>query len=95
MHLVGAYATDLGLVLCQEHVADKSNEIDAIAAVLQALVLKGGIVTIDAMGTRREIARAICERGGDYLLAVKGNQPALLMCSPVCLALRSAIASVG
>jgi predicted transposase YbfD/YdcC len=77
IHLVSAYATDLGLMLCQERVADKTNEIDAIPAVLEALVLKGCIVSIDAMGTQREIARAVCERGGDYLLAVKANQPTL------------------
>jgi hypothetical protein len=77
IHLVSAYATDLGLMLCQERVADKTNEIDAIPAVLEALVLKGCLVSIDAMGTQREIARAICECGGDYLLAVKANQPTL------------------
>jgi predicted transposase YbfD/YdcC len=77
IHLVSAYATDLGLMLCQQRVADKTNEIDAIPAVLEALVLRGCIVSLDAMGTQREIARAICERGGDYLLAVKANQPAL------------------
>jgi predicted transposase YbfD/YdcC len=74
---VSAYATDLGVVLCQERVADKTNEIDAIPAVLEALALKGCIVSIDAMGTQREIARTICERGGDYLLAVKANQGTL------------------
>ena len=77
IHLVSAYATELGLMLCQERVADKSNEIDAIPAVLEALVLKGCIVSIDAMGTQREIARTVCQRGGDYLLAVKANQGAL------------------
>jgi predicted transposase YbfD/YdcC len=77
IHLVSAYATRLGVMLCQEKVADKSNEIEAIPAVLDALVLKGCLVSIDAMGCQREIARAICERGGDYVLAVKGNQQSL------------------
>jgi len=77
VHLVSAYATRLGVMLCQQRVADKSNEIDAIPAVLDALALKGGIVSIDAMGCQREIARAIRERGGDYMLAVKGNQEKL------------------
>jgi predicted transposase YbfD/YdcC len=77
IHLVSAYVTDLGVMLCQERVADKSNEIDAIPAVLQALALKGCLVSIDAMGTQREIASTICERGGDYLLAVKANQGTL------------------
>jgi predicted transposase YbfD/YdcC len=61
-------------MLCQEKVADKGNEIEAIPAVLDALVLKGCLVSIDAMGCQREIAHTICERGGDYVLAVKGNQ---------------------
>lgn len=77
IHLVSAYATRLGVMLCQEKVDDKRNEIDAIPAVLEALALKGCLVSIDAMGCQREIARAICERGGSYLLAVKGNQPTL------------------
>jgi predicted transposase YbfD/YdcC len=77
VHLVSAYATRLGVMLCQERVEDKSNEIDAIPAVLDALALKGCLVSIDAMGCQREIARAIRERGGDYVLAVKGNQEKL------------------
>ena len=77
IHLVSAYATELGVMLCQERVADKTNEIDAIPAVLEALVLKGCLVSIDAMGCQREITRTICERGGDYLRAVKRNQEAL------------------
>ena len=74
VHLVGAFATDLGLALGQTRVADKSNEITAIPALLRALELRGALVSIDAMGCQREIAREILDRGADYLLAVKANQ---------------------
>lgn len=56
---------------------EKSNEITAIPRLLAALDLTGALVTIDAMGCQREIAGAIIERGGDYVLAVKDNQPTL------------------
>ena len=65
------------LVLNQEKVAGKSNEITAIPELLEVLHIKGLLVSIDAMGCEREIAAKIVEKGGDYLLAVKGNQPAL------------------
>lgn len=78
VHLVSAFATELGLALGQVKVDDKSNEIVAIPALLQALALKGCLVSIDAMGCQRDIAGAILEREADYLLAVKGNQPRLL-----------------
>jgi predicted transposase YbfD/YdcC len=77
-HMVSAFSTDLGLVLGQERVADKSNEITAIPVLLDALYLKGFLVSIDAMGCQKEIVARIVEKGGDYLLAVKGNQPKLL-----------------
>ena len=77
VQMVSAFATGLGRVLGQEKVADKSNEITAIAGLLEALALKGCLVSIDAMGTQREIARSIRALGADYLLAVKGNQPTL------------------
>ena len=77
-HMVSAFATDLGLVLGQEKVADKSNEITAIPVLLEALYVKGFLISIDAMGCQRDIAAKIIEKGGDYLLAVKGNQPTLL-----------------
>ena len=77
-HRVSAFATDLGLVLGQEKVTDKSNEITAIPVLLDALYVKGFLVSIDAMGCQRDIAAKIIEKGGDYLLAVKGNQPTLL-----------------
>lgn len=77
-HMVSAFATDLGLVLGQEKVADKSNEITAIPVLLDALYIKGLLISIDAMGCQRDIAARIIEKDGDYLLAVKGNQPTLL-----------------
>jgi predicted transposase YbfD/YdcC len=77
VHMVSAFATGLGLALGQEKVADKSNEITAIPALLEALAVQGALVSIDAMGTQRQIARAIRALGADYLLAVKGNQPTL------------------
>ena len=78
LHLVTAWATANGLVLGQEAVAAKSNEITAIPELLKTLHLKGALVTIDAAGTQVEIAQQIKAQGGDYLLPVKGNQPTLL-----------------
>lgn len=77
IHLVSAFATDLGIVLGQEKVAQKSNEITAIPILLNALLIKGYLVTIDAMGCQTEIAETIVGKDADYLLAVKGNQPSL------------------
>lgn len=77
LHMISAFATDLGLVLGQEAVADKSNEITAIPALLEALAIKGCLVSIDAMGCQKDIARTIRQRGADYLLAVKNNQRTL------------------
>jgi predicted transposase YbfD/YdcC len=77
IHRVSAFATDLGLVLGQEKVVGKSNEITAIPELLQALYLKGHRVTIDAMGCQKALAAQIVAQKGDYLLAVKGNQPTL------------------
>jgi predicted transposase YbfD/YdcC len=57
-------------------VAGKSNEIVAIPLLLERLALSGALVTIDAIGTQSQIARTICQRGGDYLLALKENRPA-------------------
>lgn len=77
LHTISAYATASGLCLAQEHTRGKGNEISAIKALLDTLALKGCIVTIDAIGCQTGIAQKILERGGDYLLAVKGNQEAL------------------
>jgi predicted transposase YbfD/YdcC len=77
LHLVSAYATDVGVMLAQQGCEEKSNEITAIKALLPCLALKGAIVTIDAMGCQKAIARTIVKQGGDYLLSVKDNQPKL------------------
>lgn len=77
LHLVSAWAAANGLVLGQVATEEKSNEITAIPVLLEALALEGCIVTIDAMGCQKEIARDITEKGADYLLAVKDNQPTL------------------
>lgn len=77
LHLVSAFAAQAGLVLGQEACAEKSNELTAIPALLEALLLKGAIVTIDAMGTHGNIAQSIRDKEADYVLAVKDNQPKL------------------
>ena len=77
LHLVSAFATKSRLVLGQEAVEDKSNEITAIPALLQRLDLKGALVSVDAMGCNLATAEAITAAGADYLLAVKANQPTL------------------
>jgi predicted transposase YbfD/YdcC len=74
IHMVSAWASANQLVLGQVKVDDKSNEITAIPALLSLLDVSGCIVTIDAMGCQKEIAQQIIDQGGDYLLAVKGNQ---------------------
>lgn len=77
LHLVSAFATEAQLILGQEACAEKSNELTAIPILLEALLLKGAIVTIDAMGTHSNIAQAIRDKEADYVLAVKDNQPKL------------------
>ena len=77
LHLVSAWANDNRLVLGQVAVDTKSNEITAIPMLLDLLDLRDCTVTIDAMGCQTAIATQIVERGGDYLLALKGNQPQL------------------
>jgi predicted transposase YbfD/YdcC len=77
LHLVSAFATDSRLVLGQEAVFEKSNEITAIPALIERLDLKGALVSIDAMGCNPTIAQSILDAEADYLLAVKDNQPTL------------------
>jgi predicted transposase YbfD/YdcC len=77
LHMVSAYATASGLCLGQEGTRGKGNELSGIKALLDTLMLKGCIVTIDALGCQTELAQKILERGGDYLLAAKDNQPSL------------------
>lgn len=77
LHLISAWAVENHLSLGQQAVDDKSNEITAIPKLLEVLDLHGALVTIDAMGCQKEIAQQIVEQGGDYVLAVKENQPKL------------------
>jgi predicted transposase YbfD/YdcC len=77
LHLVSAFAAGAGLVLGQRATVAKSNEKTAIPELLATLALEGCIVTIDAMGTQPSIAQAIRDRGADYILSVKDNQPTL------------------
>jgi predicted transposase YbfD/YdcC len=81
LHLVSAFATTARLVLAQEAVPDKANELAAIPPLLERLGaengLKGALVSIDAIATNADVARAITDQGADYLLAVKANQPTL------------------
>jgi predicted transposase YbfD/YdcC len=78
LHLVSAWASEHHLSLGQVATAAKSNEITAIPELLELLDLNGAIVTIDAMGCQKAIASKIIERGGNYLLVAKDNQPTLL-----------------
>jgi len=72
-YIVSAWASENGLVLGQVKVDEKSNEITAIPELLRVLLLKGCIVTIDAMGCQKHIAANIIDQHADYVLALKGN----------------------
>lgn len=78
IHMVSAWASEHGLVFGQLAVDEKSNEITALPKLLELLDLKGVTVTIDAIGCQKEIAEKIAQSGGEYVLAVKDNQPTLL-----------------
>jgi predicted transposase YbfD/YdcC len=77
VHMVSAWSQANRIVLGQVKTAEKSNEISAIPALLDLIDVKGALVTIDAAGTQTPIAAKIVDKGGDYFLAVKGNQPKL------------------
>jgi predicted transposase YbfD/YdcC len=77
LHLVSAWTSEHGLSLGQVATEEKSNEITAIPALIDRIDVKGAIVTIDAMGCQKEIAKKIVDAKGDYVLAVKDNQPKL------------------
>lgn len=77
IHMVSAWATENRIALGQVVTDEKSNEITAIPQLLEILEIKGCLVTIDAMGCQVEIANKILEKGANYLLHVKANQPAL------------------
>jgi len=77
IHMVSAFAARQRLVLGQVKVAEKSNEIVAIPALLDMLAIEGAIVSIDAMGCQRDIAEKIVAKKADYILALKGKQGTL------------------
>lgn len=77
IHMVSAFASEARLVLAQQKISNKSNEITAIPELIDLLDLTGSIVTLDAMGCQKDIAQKIVDGGGDYVIAVKGNQTAL------------------
>lgn len=77
LHMVSAWGCEQRLVLGQIATDAKSNEITAVPKLLEMLSLKGCIVTVDALNCQRDIARQIVDQGGDYALALKGNQGTL------------------
>jgi predicted transposase YbfD/YdcC len=77
LHLVSAWASEQGIALGQIATEEKSNEITAIPELIGRIDIEGAVVTIDAMGCQKEIAKKIMKGGGDYVLAVKDNQPKL------------------
>lgn len=77
VHIVSAWASAEGLTLGQLKVDGKSNEITAIPKLLDLIDVQEAVVTIDAMGTQKEIAEKIVDKGADYILALKGNQSSL------------------
>jgi predicted transposase YbfD/YdcC len=77
LHLVSAWVSAHGLALGQVATEEKSNEITAIPALIDRIDVQGAVVTIDAMGCQKDIAQKIVDAQGDYVLAVKDNQPKL------------------
>lgn len=77
IHMVHAFAAESGLALGQVKTSDKSNEITAIPELLDALFIKGSIITLDAMGCQKKIVKKITEKGGNYVISLKGNQGTL------------------
>jgi len=77
LHLVSAWACEQGLVLGQVATSEKSNEIEAIPRLLHMIAIENSIVTIDAMGCQKAIARQIREQKADYILTLKDNHPSL------------------
>ena len=77
IHMVSAWANAHRLIVGQRKVDDKSNEITALPKLLRMLELEGAIVTIDAMGCQKEVAKTMTEQGADYVLALKDNHPTL------------------
>lgn len=77
LHIVSAWASEHGIALGQVATEEKSNEITAIPLLLKQIELTRAVVTIDAMGCQKDIARDIVAGGGDFVIAVKDNQPKL------------------
>jgi len=77
IHMVSAWASKAGLVLGQVKTDEDSNEITAIPKLLEILRLEGCIVTIDAIGAQKEVVKAIVEKGADYVISLKKNQPTM------------------
>lgn len=77
LHIVSAWASEEGIALGQVATEEKSNEITAIPQLLEQIELSGSLITIDAMGCQKTIAQMIVEGGGDFVIAVKDNQPKL------------------
>jgi len=77
LHLVTAWCVQENLVLAQQAVEQKSNEITAVPQLLEMLDIRGAVVTVDALNTQTEIAARIIKGGGDYVMAVKDNHPTL------------------
>jgi predicted transposase YbfD/YdcC len=77
LHIVSAWASEEGIALGQVATEDKSNEITAIPQLLELIDLSNSLITIDAMGCQKEIARTIADDGGDFVISVKDNQPKL------------------
>ena len=77
LHVVTAWAGEYGLALGQQVCAEKSNEITAIPELLKKIDVRGGVVTIDAMGAQKAIAEEVIRGKADYVLALKGNQESL------------------
>jgi predicted transposase YbfD/YdcC len=77
LHIVSAWASEEGIALGQVATEEKSNEITAIPLLLKQIDLTNTLITIDAMGCQKEIARAIVDGGGDFVISVKDNQPKL------------------
>jgi predicted transposase YbfD/YdcC len=77
LHLVSLFAVESGVILAQQPVENKSNEITAIPKILEQIDIHGAIITSDAMGCQKDIAEKICDNGADYVFALKGNQGSL------------------
>jgi len=77
LHMVSAWASENGLALGQVRVDEKSNEITAIPRLLEMIDVKGRIITTDAMGCQRDVAKRIVDKKGDYVFCLKGNQTSL------------------